>query len=214
MNQNAPVPGWYPSDGQLRWWDGNQWTDQTQPLPQQGAPSAQAPALPPDTIWFALGKPLSGIGGGRYRLTAHYLFYEKGMLRTSAEQIPTGGIIDVDLRQSMAQKARGVGTLVVHFQTVGGTATTELEDIPNFREGIDAINRAAQARREQLETRANTQHFNHRSDAPAPQADPGPSRSATDEILAQLEKLGQLRDAGVLTVEEFDRKKAELLYRL
>jgi hypothetical protein len=34
------------------------------------------------------------------------------------------------------------------------------------------------------------------------------------DILTALEKLGQLRDAGILTTEEFDLKKAELLARL
>lgn len=52
---------------------------------------------------------------------------------------------------------------------------------------------------------------------PAPQyeqpAPPAPPAAATsgDDMLAQLEKLGQLRDAGVLTDEEFARQKARIL---
>jgi Short C-terminal domain len=50
------------------------------------------------------------------------------------------------------------------------------------------------------------------------QASPGPSGQAagpgSHEIVSLLEKLGQLRDAGVLTAEEFATKKAELLARL
>jgi hypothetical protein len=34
------------------------------------------------------------------------------------------------------------------------------------------------------------------------------------DLYEQLAKLGQLRDAGVLTPEEFEGKKAELLSRL
>lgn len=34
----------------------------------------------PDDIWRADGRSLSGIGKGRYRLTALYLFCEKGLL--------------------------------------------------------------------------------------------------------------------------------------
>jgi hypothetical protein len=46
---------------------------------------------------------------------------------------------------------------------------------------------------------------------PAPQvAAPAP---ATD-VMHQIRKLGELRDAGLLTAEEFDSKKAELLGRL
>lgn len=49
--------------------------------------------------------------------------------------------------------------------------------------------------------------------APQPTADPQPAGDATD-VMAQIKKLGELRDAGVLTEEEFAAKKAELLARL
>lgn len=42
--------------------------------------------------------------------------------------------------------------------------------------------------------------------APAPQTAP--------DVIAQLEGLGQLRDAGVLTEDEFQQKKADLLDRM
>ncbi len=44
--------------------------------------------------------------------------------------------------------------------------------------------------------------------APAPAATAGPS------AMEQLKQLGELRDAGVLTAEEFEAKKTELLARL
>lgn len=46
---------------------------------------------------------------------------------------------------------------------------------------------------------------------PAPSA---PARANASETVALLEKLGQLRDAGVLTPEEFNAKKTDLLNRL
>jgi len=52
--------------------------------------------------------------------------------------------------------------------------------------------------------------------APAP-APPGPAAPAAptgDDVLAQIRKLGELHEAGILTQEEFDQKKAELLRRL
>ena len=54
------------------------------------------------------------------------------------------------------------------------------------------------------------------SSAPPPPPPPAPSPAAPsgDEVLAQIRKLGELRDAGILTQEEFDTKKAELLKRL
>lgn len=51
--------------------------------------------------------------------------------------------------------------------------------------------------------------------SPAPQQQPpAASGQGHAEILALLEKLGQLRDAGVLTPEEFNAKKTDLLNRL
>lgn len=44
--------------------------------------------------------------------------------------------------------------------------------------------------------------------APAP---PAPTAQSSDDMFAQLEKLGQLRDAGVLTDEEFAAQKARIL---
>jgi len=54
----------------------------------------------------------------------------------------------------------------------------------------------------------------HNNFAAAPaQAPQGNSQSSSD-VVALLEKIGQLRDAGVLTPDEFIAKKAELLSRL
>jgi Short C-terminal domain len=50
--------------------------------------------------------------------------------------------------------------------------------------------------------------------APPSQPPATAPRQPHADILALLEKLGQLRDAGVLTPDEFDTKKAEVLKRL
>jgi multidrug resistance efflux pump len=47
--------------------------------------------------------------------------------------------------------------------------------------------------------------------AQAPQAAPAPSGGITDDVLKQLERLGQLKEQGVLTQEEFDAQKRRLL---
>lgn len=38
-----------------------------------------------------------------------------------------------------------------------------------------------------------------------------PAQPAGDDVYAQLEKLGQLKEQGILTQEEFDAKKKQLL---
>lgn len=52
----------------------------------------------------------------------------------------------------------------------------------------------------------------HNGPAPvAVAADPAPSAQATDEMLNQLTRLGELRAAGVLTDAEFETAKARIL---
>ncbi|MBR7193509.1 SHOCT domain-containing protein [Gordonia sp. SCSIO 19800] len=64
---------------------------------------------------------------------------------------------------------------------------------------------------------ANTRHFT--SAAPvAPAADVGiqstaPGHNHTDAI-DQIRKLGELRDAGILTEEEFTEKRTQILSRM
>ena len=50
--------------------------------------------------------------------------------------------------------------------------------------------------------------------ARSPAAATPSTKSAALETLAVLEKMGQLRDAGILSQEEFEAKKAELLARV
>jgi hypothetical protein len=54
-----------------------------------------------------------------------------------------------------------------------------------------------------------------RGPSPAPAAaPPPPAAPAGDAVIEQIRKLGELRDAGLLTADEFEAKKAELLGRL
>jgi hypothetical protein len=46
---------------------------------------------------------------------------------------------------------------------------------------------------------------------PQPAAAPAPAPPSTDDVFAQLERLGRLRDDGVLTDAEFSAQKAKLL---
>lgn len=215
------APGWYPVEGGQRYYDGTAWTEHFQPdappAPATPGPATAPAAVDPDTLWQAVGKPLAQIGGGKYRLTSRFLFFEKGGLRTNAQQVPIEEVHDVDAAQTMPQKARSVGTITLTVRRASGTETVKLEDVPNFREGVHAINDAAHKRRDEIQTRSNTQTVNYSGGAPAAVAAPpvaAPAPASADEVFSQLERLGKLRDAGVVTEAEFDAKKAELLARL
>lgn len=236
---NAPAD-WYPQpDGRLRYWDGQQWTDHFAPNPQ-GAPTSDAPSLGArvegvgksavanltagmqmdgrDVIWAAVGKPISGLGAGRYKLTDHYLYFEKGALTTNSQQVPISGVIDVDVRQSMAQKARGVGTVVVHINRGNRVEMVMLEDIPNFREGQSAINSTATAARLAIQRNQSTSTVRYEGSPAWAPHNSGPAAATTPapsvDFMAQLRQLGELRDSGIITAEEFEAKKADILSRM
>lgn len=180
--------------------------------------SSEASALEgaPGVLWSAKGQPLTGIGGGRYRLTATTLFFERGTLTTNAQQVPTNQLFDIDLRQSLTQKTRGVGDVVVHVQRASRVEQVILNDVPNPREAVNIINEVANQARINAHTMANTRHFTS-NPAPAVPASPpeaAPPMTTAPDAIEQLTKLGQLRDAGILTEDEFAQKKADILARM
>ncbi len=226
---SSAAPGWYPVEGGQRYWDGQQWTEHFHPEQQQPATKTKEPKVEarhpqaddPDTIWSAVGKPLSHVGAGRYRLTPLFLHFERGALRTNAQQIPIHEVYDVDAHQTMQQKARGVGTITLIVHRSAGNETVKLEDVADFRAGVHAINEAAHRRREEMQTRSTTSTINY-SGTPigahaipvAATAGAGAAPASADDVFALLERLGKLREAGIVTDEEFVTKKAELLSRL
>jgi hypothetical protein len=62
---------------------------------------------------------------------------------------------------------------------------------------------------------ANRWANQYESQAPPPQAypqpEPTPAGPSTDDKLAQLKQLGELKTAGVLTEAEFEEQKAKIL---
>lgn len=232
MTDQMPPAGWYPAphaNNEQRYWDGAQWLESA---PEQAPSKLQAfasklvaqhdAAADPDALWSAVGKPLTGLGAGRYKLTTEYLLFEKGTLSTRAQQIRTADIFDVDAAQTMAQKARGVGTITLHAQrgTDGRREKVLLEDIPTFREGVSAINAAAFAAREALRIRENTQHVNYGGASPvvgyhaAAHAAAPAATVATQpavDLNVELSKLAELKAQGVLDDDEFKAAKRQLL---
>lgn len=236
MLMSNPDAGWYPAphaNNEQRYWDGMQWLEPTQP-PVPGKLQSMAANMAAnmtskhdvtgdaDAIWAAVGKPITGIGAGRYKLTAEYLLFEKGSLSTKAQQIRTSEIYDVDASQTMTQKARGVGTITLFAERSKDKRREKvlLEDITTFREGVTAINSAAFAARESRRVRENTQHVSYGGSAApvvgyphaaAPTTTPVAEAQPAVDLNAELSKLAALKAQGILDDEEFTAAKRQLL---
>ncbi|WP_255546609.1 SHOCT domain-containing protein [Glaciihabitans sp. dw_435] len=164
----------------------------------------------PSILWEAVGQPLTRIGAGRYKLTADILSAEVGVVSMRGQQIATHEIHDVDFTQGMAQKMRGVGTIVLTAIRSVGREQIYLEDVPNFREGVQAINTAALGARDSLRVKEQTTNVNHAGTAPGVPVIAAPAAAAPD-FMSELAKLAAFRDQGVLTDDEFTAAKAKLL---
>ncbi len=213
----APPEGWVPPDG---WQPDMSWP------PAPAGWQLWVEELEPGVLWQGQSQTMTGAatggrGAAKYKLTNHYLHFEKGLLKTDAQQVPIANVLDVDVKQSMTQKARGVGDVIVHIQRPMGTEKVTLEALKDFREAQRIINETAHAARAAASRMQNTHHYTSQSvpqevapAAPAaPAPTPGPAAPQQD-VMAQIKQLGELKEAGILTEEEFQAKKTDLLTRL
>lgn len=113
----------------------------------------------------------------------------------------------------MTQKARGVGTIVLHAIRTGSGVRerVELVDVERFREGVAELNRVSHAARENLRTRQQTQTVNYTGVPGAPTSSPVPTATPHVDLNAELEKLADFRARGVLDDDEFAAAKRKLL---
>jgi len=169
------------------------------------------------TIWEGQSQTLTGAatggrGAAKYRLTNLYLYFEKGLLRTDAQQVPIADVGDVDVKQTMTQKARSVGDVVIKIHRPGrADETVTIEAVTKPRDVQRVINDTAFAARAVRQQATNTHTYTGGNPIPS---SPAPSVPTGDDPIAQIRKLGELRDAGILSDEEFTAKKTDILSRM
>lgn len=179
-----------------------------------------------------------GLGRCRYRITREYVMWESGVLSTNAEQVPLWAVHGVDAKQSMTQKSRGVGDVILNLEPNNYTQArpfVTLESINEWRFVCDLLLRETErVRRERYQFR-NTQTINQNTQMvhqalpppqwgqgppppgtpampPAPAIDPSTTAPhAIVSVADELRKLAELRDLGVLSEDEFAAQKARLL---
>jgi len=130
-----------------------------------------------------------GNGGGLVTLTdRRLLFTLDGIVSRTSEDFPLDKVSSVQWSSGMA-----LGTITIFAS--GNKAEIKNLDKSDGKEMVDAVRARLSAPKG--------------SAVDAPQA-----TASTPDVLAMLERLGKLRDAGVVTEDEFNAKKAELLARL
>jgi len=94
---------------------------------------------------------------------------------------------------------------------VAGTATAVSNRVSRRQAGRWQDQQQQQQEHEYYEQQQQQQYAPPPQYAPAPPAPAAPAAGGADDLMAQLEKLGELRDKGILTDEEFAAQKAKLL---
>lgn len=219
MGNGSPEAGWYSNpegDGE-RYWDGNQWTDQyrDEPWNPQARIDELAEALPMKLgvrkelktlpSYLNEGEDVAHLTSGSYNGKAglivatdrRVLFLSAGLMGSQFEDIPLSKITSV--QQSSAIMSASV---VVH---ASGTKVEISNVIPK---------EAAKSLAEYVRARTSDRPPATSSEDAAPaaaEAAEAPTASSEPDVANQIRKLAELRDEGLLTDEEFDAKKKELL---
>jgi hypothetical protein len=104
-----------------------------------------------------------------------------------------------------------VGTMA-RTAVIAGTATAVAGSVQRNQQAKAQQGAQAQAYEAQQQQAAIDAAVAEQLAAQAPPAAPAPAAGGlTDELVGQLKQLGELRDAGILTEEEFSAKKTKLL---
>src|SRR5215203_1886325 len=140
--------------------------------PQQ--PSVQAeehtpPRMDEDetTVWEGSSKDfMSAASSGRltssrYRLTNKAIYFDEGLLSSNSQQVPLWAVRDVDVKQGMLQKARGVGDVIVRVEhsDYTGRSVVEIRDVEGPLTVRDHLNKYASKERSEYDQRQHTQWY-------------------------------------------------------
>lgn len=169
-----------------------------------------------ELLWEGETKDLTSAATGgkvvkkRYRITTEYIYEDAGILGSREEQIPLWAVRDIDVKQSIIQKARNVGDVKVRVEPNEYTGKKEitLESIETPREVRNLLNDHSRIARE-LRLKQQ-QSINYVGGAPVIGVST-PTSAVVEDPIEKLTKLGALLQSGLITQEEFDAQKSKLL---
>ena len=132
-------------------------------------------------------------------VTSSRVIFRTGVLAKHGVEIPMDRIANINFNQSIWERIIGAGDLEI--ESAGKDGQTKFNDVWH----PDAVQQEVYR---QMELHAKTRAgWNAGTAAPAPAT---PSASLPE----QLQQLADLRDRGLLTTAEFEKKKAQLLERM
>jgi hypothetical protein len=180
----------------------------------------------------------AGVSKARYRITRDRVWIESGLLGTRTESVPLWAIRDMDIRQAVWQRGKDVGDVVLNLEDPAYGASQDMFNLSGAPEHgttsgqvvLDNIDNpqgvydilaplVSEARHNKtIERQSQYLHVNPGMAGAAfgapptmPAAPAPPPAAGAGDLVEQLRKLGELRDAGILTEEEFATQKAKLL---
>ena len=147
-------------------------------------------------------------------VTNQRVVYRTGVVARKGAEIPLDRITNINFNQRIFERMIGAGNLEVQSAGEQGTTTFDFVRHP------DGVQQEIYRQMDARETRQSSTGATAVGDAVAQAlaaqqepAAPAPAPSGAD-VPEQIEQLARLRDAGHITPEEFEAKKAELLGRM
>ena len=209
---------------------------------EQQAKRHEQLANDPNTLWFGGSKSAAtnatGVSKAMYRITKDRVWIDTGLLGVRSEQVPLWAVRDIDVRQSVLQRGKDIGDVVLHLEDpslgvdsgnlmhMGGyqasepgrtSGTVVLDNIEGPYQVRDLLMPlVSEARSKKLvERQSQYLHVNPGMGVAAGMGGaptPAPEASGPPvDVADQLRKLAALRDDGILSDEEFAAQKARLL---
>ena len=165
-------------------------------------------------VWFA-GSRLLSWRFTDFVLTSDRVIFRAGVFAKHAQELPIESVQSVTFNQNVFERIVRSGDLLIESASEDGLQS--FANIPDPERVQVQIHRT----REQNTRREMTSAFSGAASEMAqtfqqvqPPSGPPPGPPPTQDIPAQIERLAQLRQQGVLSEEEFHAKKAELLRRM
>ena len=186
-------------------------------------------------LWEGTTSDLTSMAsGGRltsaaYKITEDAIIFASGVVSSREETVPLWAVRDVDYAQSIAQRTRGVADLTLKLDPQAeqhyGQRVLVLRAIKDAKRVRDIVLQQANIVRNYWNQRLHDRDIEQRragamnigtsASAPEPAAQSAPQHvpepAGGDDFMAKLGKLAKLKQAGLLSDDEFAAAKAKLL---